>query len=194
MKICFASHNPNKVKEMAQIMSDHFSIVGLNELGISEDIEETGDTFEENSRIKARYVYEKHGIPTFADDSGLSVSSLDGEPGVYSARYAGKHKNDDDNIDLLLENLKDISDRSAKFQTVVTFIDDKGNEKQFSGEVKGKIIEARLGTNGFGYDPIFQPEEYEETFAQLSIEVKNRISHRAKAVQKLLEHLNQTYV
>ena len=189
MKICFASHNENKVKEMNEIMPEGIVIIGLKALGISEEIAETGTTLEENSSIKASYVFERHNMPVFADDSGLIVKSLNGEPGVYSARYAGSEKDDNKNMDLLLDRLSNQTDRSAAFQTVITFIDEKGVSKQFKGVIDGTITSEKRGSNGFGYDPIFQPLNYKETFAELSKDVKNKISHRARAVQKLLEYL-----
>lgn len=190
MKICFASHNTNKVKEMNEIMPDGISIVGLDDLNITEDIAETGSTLEENSEIKASYVYDRLGIPVFADDSGLLVKSLNGEPGVYSARYAGPERDDNNNMNLLLENLKHHEDRSAEFQTVITYIDQNGSKKQFKGIVEGQIIKEKRGNNGFGYDPIFQPLNHEVTFAEMSHQLKNQISHRANAVQQLLDYLS----
>ncbi len=190
MEICFASHNENKVKEMNAIMPKGIKILGLKDLGITQEIAETGTTLEENSQIKASYVYDRHHIPVFADDSGLLVNALSGEPGVYSARYAGPERDDEKNMDLLLERLESHSDRSAEFQTVITFIDQEGKSKQFKGVVKGKIIHEKKGDNGFGYDPIFKPDNFNETFAELSHEVKNQISHRANAVQKLLDYLS----
>ena len=192
MQICFASHNANKVKEMNAIIPDGISIVGLEEVGITEDIAETGSTLEENAEIKASYVFEKFKMPVFADDSGLLVHSLGGEPGVYSARYAGEDRDDNKNMELLLEKLQGKSDRSAEFQTVISYIDKEGEKHLFSGKVQGSIVEEKRGENGFGYDPIFQPDDYDKTFAELPTEVKNRISHRSKAVQKLLEYLHQT--
>lgn len=193
MKICFASHNEHKVKEMNRIMPSGISIMGLADMGIHEDIAETGGTLEENSAIKASYVYQKHQIPVFADDSGLLVTALNGEPGVFSARYAGAERSDEKNMDLLLSNLNDMEDRSAEFQTVITYINAQGAEIQFKGVVKGQITTQKRGSNGFGYDPIFQPSGYEETFAELSAEVKSQISHRAKAVQKLINYLKETH-
>ena len=192
MEICFASHNNNKVKEMNQIMPKGYSLIGLDELGVTEDIAETGSTLEENAAIKSSYVYHRHKIPVFADDSGLLVHALNGEPGVYSARYAGEERDDQKNMDLLLKNIRDKHDRSAEFRTVISYIDEAGKKHEFTGKIEGKIIEEKRGTNGFGYDPIFQPDGFNETFAELSSEVKNRISHRAKAVQKFLEYLHQT--
>lgn len=195
MQICFASHNANKVKELGAIMPDWITIVGLADLGVEIEIEETGSSLEENSRIKARYVYDNHNIPVIADDSGLLVDALDGEPGVYSARYAGPQKNDDDNMNLLLGRLsKTTSGRSAEFQTIITYIDESAKQFQFKGSVKGQIIDEKRGANGFGYDPIFMPDGYNETFGELSNEVKNSISHRSIAVNKFLKHLESTHV
>lgn len=191
MQICFASHNENKVKEMNAIMPEGVSILGLKDVGVLDEIAETGDTLEKNSRIKASHVFEKTGMPVFADDSGLLVNALNGEPGVYSARYAGPDKNDDNNMMLLLNRLASYKDRSAEFQTVITYIDPKGEIEQFKGIVEGSITVKKRGHNGFGYDPIFQPAGYDQTFAELPQEVKNRISHRAIAVKKLLAHLHE---
>ena len=192
MKVCFASHNQNKVKELRAIMPEGIELVGLDELGVTEDIAETGSTLHENSEIKARYVFDRHQLSVFADDSGLVVQALNGEPGVYSARYAGPERDDHRNMDLLLKNLDGKPNRSAEFQTVITFIDDQGQAHPFLGIIKGEITEEKRGTNGFGYDPIFKPNGYDETFAELSSEVKNKISHRAKAVEQLLAYLHQS--
>lgn len=172
-------------------MPDGISIVGLAELGLTEDIAETGSTLEENATIKSSYVYKKHKSPVFADDSGLIVHALNGDPGVYSARYAGEERDDQKNMDLLLKNLAGKNDRSAEFRTVISYIDEAGEIHEFTGKIEGKIIEEKRGNNGFGYDPIFQPNGFDETFAELSSDIKNRISHRAKAVQKFLEYLHQ---
>lgn len=166
-----------------------YEIIGLKDLNITEDIAETGNTLEENSAIKANYVFKKHKIPVFADDSGLLVEALNGQPGVYSARYAGLERKDERNIDLLLQNLQHHKNRQARFETVITFIEDSGTEYQFKGFVKGEIINERRGSGGFGYDPIFVPDGYNQTFAEMSRENKNKISHRAIAVQKLVAHL-----
>ena len=188
MIVYFASHNQNKVREIASLAPKGIEIRGLSDLGISEDIAETGKTMEENSRIKAAYVFNKHQVPVFADDSGLEVDALDGEPGVYSARYAGPQKDDQQNIDLLLNNLEEINNRSAQFKSVITFIDQSGSEKQFIGTVKGAIGTERKGSNGFGYDPIFTPLGYDRTFAEMTDHEKNSISHRAKAFEQLLTY------
>ena len=149
MQICFASHNANKVKEMSDIMPAGISIVGLDELGVADEIAETGSSLEENAQIKASYVFKKFKMPVFADDSGLLVRSLNGEPGVYSARYAGPEKDDNKNMDLLLEKLRNLNDRSAEFQTVISFIDQAGKNHFFTGRIDGDIVNEKRGTNGF---------------------------------------------
>ncbi|MEM0940861.1 MAG: RdgB/HAM1 family non-canonical purine NTP pyrophosphatase [Bacteroidota bacterium] len=189
MKICFASNNNHKIRELNQMVWGMYTIVGLKELGVEEDIIETGETFEENSRIKAQYIFDRYSIPVFADDSGLCVDALNGEPGVYSARYAGPEKDVDNNIDLLLANLRGIENRKAKFVSVITLIKESGEEVQFYGEIGGTILEERQGSKGFGYDPIFQPFGYNKTFAEISSEEKNQLSHRAIAVKKFIDHL-----
>ena len=191
MKICFASHNKHKVRELNQMLSHTHEVVGLSELGVNEDIPETGNTFEENSRIKARFIYDRFNIPVFADDSGLCVGALNNEPGVYSARYAGPAKDDQQNIDLLLTRLGDHQDRAAHFATVITYIDQEGKEWQFYGQVDGEILKSRQGDHGFGYDPIFQPIGYRVSFGEMAPSAKNMISHRAIAVQKLINHLSE---
>jgi len=191
MKFCFASHNKNKIRELNQMLSGLHEIVGLNEIGVTEEIPETGETFSENSLIKAKYVFEKFHLPVFADDSGLEVGALNGEPGVFSARYAGPAKNDEENIQLLLKNLGSNTNRVARFKTVITLIEEDGTESQFSGTIEGAIIKEKRGAHGFGYDPIFIPNGHEKTFAELPSEIKNRISHRAVAVKKLIDHLKK---
>ena len=191
MKICFASQNKHKIEELNQLLDGIHHIVGLQELGIQEEIPETGATFAENATIKSRYVYDRFNLPVFADDSGLCVNALDGEPGVYSARYAGPDKNDEKNIDLLLQKLGNSQNRSAYFMTVISYIDDHGQEFQFSGQVDGEILPHRVGKNGFGYDPIFKPKGYTISFAEMDSKEKNTISHRGLAVQKLINHLSK---
>lgn len=190
MKICFASHNEHKIRELNQLLSGKHEVIGLTELGVKEEIPEAGTTFEENARIKAKFVFDTFELPVFADDSGLCVEALNGDPGVYSARYAGPGKDDQKNIDLLLQNLGDEKNRSAHFTTVISYINQKGKELQFYGRVDGKILWGRKGTKGFGYDPVFQPEGFDLSFAEMSSEDKNKISHRAKAVKKLIKHLS----
>ncbi|MEP1097721.1 MAG: RdgB/HAM1 family non-canonical purine NTP pyrophosphatase [Cyclobacteriaceae bacterium] len=191
MTICFASHNENKVREISELSPEGIEIIGLNETGITEEIEESGSTLEENSQIKARYVFNKKRIPVFADDSGLEVKALEGAPGVISARYAGPERNNSNNIALLLKNLQGFEDKSARFRSVITFIDREGKEIQFEGEVTGKLEDKLRGNNGFGYDPIFVPDGFDRTFAEMASEEKNKLSHRAKAFEKLLSYLGK---
>ncbi|UZR93247.1 non-canonical purine NTP diphosphatase [Chondrinema litorale] len=186
--ICFATNNPHKLKEIQEILADKFQIVSLKEIGCEEDIPETQPTIEGNSEQKAQYVKDHYQIDCFADDTGLEVIALNNEPGVYSARYAGPQRNSDDNIALVLKNLESKTDRSAQFKTVITLIY-KGETKAFEGIVKGEITDKPTGTNGFGYDPVFKPEGYDRTFAELSSEEKNKISHRGLAVEKLVAYL-----
>ncbi|MEO9806259.1 MAG: non-canonical purine NTP diphosphatase [Reichenbachiella sp.] len=189
MKICFATHNENKLREINQILTD-YDVVGLTEIGCHDEIPETGATLEENSKIKAEFVATKYSIPCFADDTGLEVEALDGEPGVFSARYAGEERDNLANINLLLGNLKTHTNKSARFRTVITLIIDK-RIHQFEGIVTGRITEGSRGTNGFGYDPIFIPEGYESTFAEMPAQTKNSISHRGRAVARLTDFLEK---
>lgn len=189
MKICFATHNENKLREINQIL-DGFDVVGLTDIGCTEEIPETGKTLDENSRIKAAHVAEHYGIGCFADDTGLEVEALNGEPGVYSARYAGADRDNRANIELLLKNLAPFANKSARFRTVITLILD-GQEHQFDGIVNGKIIDDLRGEGGFGYDPVFIPDGFDQTFAEMSAEQKNAISHRGRAVAKLVDFLDK---
>lgn len=189
MKVCFATHNTHKLKEIRQMLPDGFELLGLDDLNLTEDIPETSDTIEGNSRMKTRYVYNKHHLACFGDDTGLEVDALNGEPGVYSARYAGDEKNSTANMDLLLKRLSSEKNRSARFKTVITYIDHSGVEKQFTGIVEGEITHEKAGGEGFGYDPIFRPSGYQKTFAEMSAEEKNKISHRARAFQQLVGYL-----
>lgn len=190
MKLIFASHNQNKVIEIKKIMPSSIKIISLNEinLGVSE-IEETGKTLEENALIKARFVYEKTGENCFADDTGLEVETLNGEPGVYSARYAGPEKSSEKNMFKLLEQLKNKTNRSARFKTVIALILDN-KEYLFEGIINGEIIAEKKGDMGFGYDPIFKPNGLEKTLAEMNLSEKNNFSHRAKAIEKLITFLN----
>lgn len=189
MKLVFASNNKNKIKEIQSILNGSIQLLSLEDIGCLEDIPETADTIEGNAILKADYVSEKYGYDCFADDTGLEVRALNGEPGVYSARYAGEQKNADDNMNKLLEALKDTEDRSAQFKTVIAL---NLNRKQhlFTGIAKGEITLNKTGNQGFGYDPIFKPENYSETFAELPLETKNKIGHRGKATQQLIDFLN----
>jgi len=191
MKLVFATHNPNKLQEVQLLMPKHITLLSLDDIGCTEEIPETSETLEGNAKLKADFVTEHYGIPCFADDTGLLVDTLNGEPGVYSARYAGEQKNADHNMDKLLEALKGEENRSAHFKTVIAL--NLLNESHFfEGIIEGDITTEKLGTEGFGYDPIFRPEGYQETFAQLPIEIKNKISHRGRALQKLITKLEAT--
>ena len=189
MNLVFASNNKNKIKEIQSILPETIKILSLEEIGCHEEIPETAYTIEGNAILKANYVTEKYGYDCFADDTGLEVTALNGEPGVYSARYAGEQRDANDNMNKLLEALSGKSDRSAQFKTVIA-LNLKGEQSLFTGIAKGTITLNKTGNQGFGYDPIFQPENYSETFAELSSEIKNKISHRGKATQQLIDYLN----
>jgi XTP/dITP diphosphohydrolase len=188
MQLVFASNNKNKILEIQSILPDTIEILSLESIGCHEDIPETASTIEGNAILKANYVTQKYGFNCFADDTGLEVDSLNGEPGVYSARYAGEQRNDDDNMNKLLDSLTNKSNRKAQFKTVIAF-NLNGKQHLFTGIARGEITLEKFGNQGFGYDPIFKPEEYQETFAQLSLEIKNKISHRGKATQQLIDFL-----
>lgn len=190
MKLVFASNNKNKIIEIQNLLPEDIQILSLEEIGCHEDIPETADTIEGNAILKADYVTKNYGYDCFADDSGLEVNALDGAPGVYSARYAGEHKNDQDNIDKLLVELESKTDRKANFKTVIA-LNLNGQQTLFTGKIFGTIITERRGTNGFGYDPVFLPDGFSYTFAQLSLEEKGAVSHRAQAVRQLIEHLKK---
>ena len=188
MQLVFASNNKNKIKEIQLLLPKTIQILSLEDIGCFEDIPETADTIEGNAILKANYVTEKFGYNCFADDTGLEVAALNGEPGVYSARYAGEQKDANDNMDKLLLNLKDKSNHLAQFKTVIT-LHLNGKQTLFTGIIKGKIIEEKIGTNGFGYDPIFVADNYTKTFAELTIDEKSGISHRGLAVKELVNFL-----
>ncbi len=188
MKICFATNNAKKVEEVASALKGLIEIVSLRDIGCNEELPETGDTLDANAFEKARYVFEHYGVNCFADDTGLEVAALNGAPGVYSGRFAGEPRSDARNLSLLLEKMQGQSDRSARFRTVFALILD-GKEYQFDGIAEGKITSFPSGEGGFGYDPIFQPQGHDRTFAMLSLEEKNEISHRGKAVKALLNFL-----
>jgi XTP/dITP diphosphohydrolase len=190
MKLVFATNNKHKLQEIRDIVGKDMEIMGLADIGCEEDIPETGDTIESNASIKSDFVYKKFGMNCFADDTGLEIASLNGRPGVYSARYAGEGCNFDDNIDKVLHELKGVSDRRAWFRTVISLILD-GKEIQFEGRVDGTILTERHGSKGFGYDPVFLPDGYETTFAEMPPGLKNSISHRGRAVEKLLKYLRE---
>ena len=188
MQLVFASNNKNKIKEIQLLVPQSIKVLSLEDIGCFEEIPETEDTIEGNAIQKANYVTEKYGYNCFADDTGLEVEALNGEPGVYSARYAGEQKDATDNMDKLLNNLKGISNRNAQFKTVIA-LNLNGNQSLFTGIIKGKIIEEKIGSNGFGYDPIFVAEGYSQTFAELTIGEKSVISHRGLAVKQLVDFL-----
>ena len=190
MKIVFASNNKNKIIEIQSMLPDSITILSLESIGCFEEIPETSDTIEGNAILKANYVTQKYGLECFADDTGLEVESLGGEPGVYSARYAGEQRNADDNMNKLLLKLSDKANKNAHFKTVIA-LNLKGKQYLFTGIATGEIINEKIGIEGFGYDPIFKPTGYKETFAQLSLGIKNEISHRGKATQKLIEFLQK---
>ncbi|MDA7761912.1 RdgB/HAM1 family non-canonical purine NTP pyrophosphatase [Crocinitomicaceae bacterium] len=190
MKLIFASHNENKVAEIQSLLGEDFSLLSLKELSFNQDIPETSETLEGNSIIKADAVFEQFKMPCFADDTGLEVDSLGGEPGVYSARYGGEDKNADKNMDLLLKKLHGISSRKARFRTVITYRT-QNQMHQFEGVVEGNIINEKKGVHGFGYDPIFIPIGSQKTFAQMSTKEKNQFSHRSRAFEKLRIFLRQ---
>ena len=190
MKLVFASNNQNKIKEIQLLLPQSIQILSLEDIGCFEEIPETADTIEGNAILKANYVTEKYGYNCFADDTGLEVEALNGEPGVYSARYAGEQKDANDNMDKLLANLKGKSNRKANFKTVIC-LNINGEQHLFTGIINGQIIEEKIGTNGFGYDPIFVAESYTKTFAELTIEEKSTISHRGLAVKQLVAFLSR---
>lgn len=192
MKICFATNNKNKLVEIENKLGKAYDIISLSDLEHTSELPETHDTLEENSLEKAQFVHQKYKVNCFADDTGLLVEALNGEPGVNSARYAGPAKRSEDNIQLLLKNLLGQKNRKAKFVTVITLILD-GEVHQFHGEVQGVITEKLSGTNGFGYDPIFIPTGWQNTFAELDLEEKNKISHRSIAVEKLVDFLKTRF-
>lgn len=188
-KLVFASNNAHKLSEIRAILGDRLEIISLSDLQCHEEIPETADTLEGNALIKARYVWERYGLYCFADDTGLEVEALGGAPGVYSARFAGEHASFEDNVSLLLERLSGVAaPRRARFRTVIALIDEYGTHF-FEGSVDGEITLERSGDHGFGYDPVFRPEGREETFAQLTEQEKNSMSHRGRAVQKLVRYL-----
>ena len=191
-EIVFASNNPHKLSEIRRSAGDKIRILSLEEIGCHDDIPETADTLEGNSLIKARWIKERYGKDCFADDTGLIVDALGGAPGVKSARYAGEECSSEANMNLLLKNMEGIADRHARFRTVVTLI--LGDDvRQFCGEVEGRIAEVRDGNDGFGYDPIFIADESGKTFASMSADSKNEISHRGRAIRKLFDYLNAIF-
>lgn len=189
-KLVFATNNAHKLDEIRAILGDKIEVLSLKDINCDTDIPETADTLEGNAALKAEYIYKNYGLDCFADDTGLEVEALGGAPGVYSARYAGGDGHDSEaNMRKLLKELDGEHNRKAQFRTAICLIE-QGEEHLFEGIVKGSIIEQKRGASGFGYDPVFMPEGYEETFAEMGNAEKNKISHRARAVEKLCEYLN----
>ena len=189
MKIVFATNNPNKLKEIQTLIPKEIEIISLKEIGCTEDIPETGDTLEANAFQKVHYVKENYNYDCFADDTGLEIDTLNGAPGVYSARYAGPEKSAEANIEKILNELQSKENRKAKFRTAIA-LTLNNQERLFEGEINGHISKVKQGNEGFGYDPIFIPENDKRSFAQMSMEEKGTISHRGRAVKKLVAYLN----
>jgi XTP/dITP diphosphohydrolase len=189
-QLVFATNNAHKLEEVAAKIEGKIKLLNLTDIGCIEDIDETGTSFRENASLKSKFIYDKYHINCFSDDSGLEIDALNGEPGVFSARYAGEHGNHSANIDKTLAALKNITNRKANFRTVISLIWN-GDEHFFEGVVNGTIRNERSGTHGFGYDPIFQPDGYDKTFAEMSLAEKNKISHRAIAMANLLDFLKK---
>jgi XTP/dITP diphosphohydrolase len=186
-----ATQNKHKVEELSALLQDHFTVRDLSTLALTEEIPETGRSLTENSLQKARYIAEKFQVTCLADDSGLEVEALGGAPGVYSARYAGEPKDDQANLQLLVQNLRGNANRRARFVTVLTYFA-AGSYHSFEGEIQGSIVESPRGTQGFGYDPVFQPEKEHRTFAEMTLAEKNVIAHRARALEKFKNFLDET--
>lgn len=187
-ELVFATNNAHKLEEVAAKIAGKIKLLSLADIGCFDDIEETGTTFHDNAAIKSRFIYDKYHLNCFGDDSGLEIDALDGAPGVYSARYSGEHGNHAANIAKLLANMEGLVNRAARFRTVISLVWD-GNEHFFDGTVEGTIRLERSGTAGFGYDPIFQPDGYSITFAEMTMTEKNAISHRARAMEGLMGFL-----
>ena len=188
MKLVFATNNQHKLHEIRKLLDDSIELLSLNDIGCEIDIPENQDTLEGNAAEKSFFIYNKYGINCFADDTGLEIEALNGSPGVYSARYAGEARDPENNMDLVLSKLNKIKNRKARFRTVISLVID-GCETQFEGVVDGCILEEKRGKVGFGYDPIFQPDGFGLSFAEMPLDEKNKISHRGRAVQKLVEFL-----
>lgn len=192
MKLVFATNNLNKLKEVEKLLPKSIELLSLKDINCNEEVEETAITLEGNAQLKANYIITKYGYDCFADDTGLEVDSLNKEPGVLSARYAGQEKNNEANIAKLLKNLENKTNRKAQFRTAICLnIDNK--QFLFEGICKGEILKEKKGNKGFGYDPIFKPENYEQSFAEMDLSIKNKISHRGLAIQKLVNFLIEKY-
>lgn len=189
MELVFATNNQHKLKELQSIIGEKIHLLSLKDIGCEEEIPEEQPTLEGNARQKSSYIYDKYGYSCFADDTGLEIEALNGEPGVFSARYAGEEKNSNANMKKVLKKMTKITNRKARFRTVISLIIN-GEEKQFEGIVKGTILTGKKGSAGFGYDPVFQPEGYNLTFAEMNLDEKNKVSHRGRAVEKLVSYLH----
>ena len=190
MQLVFATNNLNKLKEVQTLIPAHIKLLSLKDIACFEDIPETQNTIEGNAIQKAEYLKSNYGFDCFADDTGLEVDALNGKPGVFSARYAGEHRDSADNMELLLQNLKETNNRKAQFKTVIA-LHLNGKTKTFTGICKGEITQKKQGEQGFGYDPIFKPKDYNQTFAEMSLTLKNKIGHRGKAVTQLVSFLRK---
>lgn len=190
MKLVFATNNKHKLEELQAILGDQFTLLSLKDIECFDEIPEEQPTLEGNASQKAYYIYDKFGMNCFADDTGLEIKALNGEPGVFSARYAGEDKDSEANMNKVLEKLAKINEREARFRTVISLVID-GEEKQFEGIVNGEILKEKRGGSGFGYDPIFKPEGLDQSFAEMGLDDKNKISHRGRAVQKLVDYLKK---
>lgn len=190
MKLVFATNNPNKIAEIRMLLPSSVELLSLKDINCNEELPETSDTLEDNAAQKAFYVYDNYGYNCFSDDTGLEIEALDGRPGVYSARYAGENCIAEDNIQKVLAEMQEIDNRDASFRTIISLVID-GKEFQFEGEVEGQIIPEKWGDQGFGYDPIFLPDGYEESFAQMPLAQKSAISHRGLAVKELVAFLKK---
>lgn len=188
MELVFATNNPHKLRELQQLLGDEIHLLSLNDIGCDEEVPENQDTLEGNAAEKAFFIFEKYGYNCFADDTGLEIDALNGEPGVYSARYAGEEKSAEANMAKVLKKMTEISNRKARFRTVISLVID-GKENQFEGFVDGEILHKKRGAEGFGYDPIFQAEGTTQSFAEMNSEQKNQLSHRGRAVEKLVRYL-----
>ena len=189
MQLIFATNNLHKLKEIKVAVNEEYTILGLNDMGIVEDIPETHDTLTDNAIEKAMYIYKNYSKNCFADDTGLEIDALDGRPGVYSARYAGENCSFHDNMNRVLNEMKGVENRKACFRTIIAMVED-GQVYTFEGKVDGEILSEERGVEGFGYDPIFKPEGFAETFAEMDLNIKNTISHRARAMKKFITFLN----
>ena len=191
-QLVFATNNAHKLRELGEILKGEFTLFSLNDISCTDDIPETGDTLEANASQKSRYIWDRYQLDCFSDDTGLEIAALNNEPGVHSARYAGEGRNSEDNIEKVLSKLSGENNRKACFRCVISLII-RGNEYLFEGQVDGEILPERKGISGFGYDPIFLPDGYTQSFAEMNADLKNSISHRGRAVQKLVRFLLEEY-